>query len=211
MEQRSQLSPLLETGNIAFCPASPRGSACEIVSTGHAYPNGLIQSRFDNLIYVPCSAQGGIKVFKSHENGSLEWEGHIDIPYAIDNLSEDEDGTIWAAAIPHGPKFFQHTKDPFGYIPPSAVFTIQKLENGEYEWQKVLEDRDGEVLPGTTTVVHDVIAGRLFMSGEYYYQLVRSNPKSLTRTTLKTGGFSPFITICDSGRRRGTSRCGALI
>lgn len=106
-------------------------------------------------------------MFKSYANGSLEWQGHIDVPYAIDNLSEDEEGTIWAAAITHGPKFFWHIKDPLGYTSPSTIVRIRRLGNGGYEWHKILEDRDGEVLPGTTTVVHDVVAGRLIMSGEY--------------------------------------------
>ncbi len=34
------------------------------------------------------------------------------------------------------------------------------------EWEKVLEDRDGEVLPGTTTAIHDAKTGRLFLSSK---------------------------------------------
>lgn len=96
---------------------------------------------------------------------------HIAIPFAVDNLSEDAEGAIWAAAIPQGLKFFQHAKDPFGYTPPSTILKIRRRgddddddDNG-YDVEKVLEDRDGEMLPGTTTVVHDVTTGRLFMSG----------------------------------------------
>lgn len=118
---------------------------------------------------MPCSAQGGIKVLKPcGDNGSLELEGHINVPFAIDNLSEDEDGVIWAAAITHGPKFLRHIKNPFGYTSPSTVLKVQRTGSAVegYEYQKVVEDRDGEVLPGTTTVVHDVPTGRLFMSSE---------------------------------------------
>lgn len=139
-------------------------------------------------------------MFEVCENNALEFEQHIDIPYAIDNLSEDQDGTIWAAAITHGPKFFKHAKDPFSYTPPSTILKVQRKENNEYEFQKVLEDRDGEVLPGTTTVVHDIPSGRLFMSGELQAGDIDNNRPvpSLTQNLMQADSHlsSPFVMQC---------------
>lgn len=145
-----------------------RSVPCKIVSSGHSYPNGLIHSRVDQQIYLPSSAAGGVKVLRRHPDDSLELAHDVDLPYAIDNLSEDQNGDIWAAVIPRGVDFFKHTNSPFAFSPPSSVFKIRRGSNGTYDAkvEKVLEDRDGEVLPGTTTVVHDTITGRLFLSGK---------------------------------------------
>lgn len=43
------------------------------------------------------------------------------------------------------------------------------------EVKKVLEDWEGEVLPGATAVVHDAKTGRVFLSGV----------------------VSPFVTVCE--------------
>jgi hypothetical protein len=139
---------------------------CKIVSEGHGYPNGLLRSHLDGLVYVPKSAEGGITVLRPRKDHFLEFVEEIDIPYAIDNLSEDRDGVIWAAAIPNAIELLRQAKDPRHQSPSSSVFKISRVEKGGYEATKVLEDRYGQVMPGTTTVVHDVTTGRLFLSGK---------------------------------------------
>jgi arylesterase/paraoxonase len=44
---------------------------------------------------------------------------------------------------------------------------VRKTLNG-YEVIKILEDGKGEILPAATTVVHDAVTGRLFLSGEQF-------------------------------------------
>lgn len=163
----STLSPILGTGNIAFCSMN-QSTPCEIVSTGHSYPNGLLWSRFDRQIHLPSSGAGNIKAFKTQVNGSLELTQDIWLPYPLDNLSEDQNGDLWVAAIPKFiPDFLGHTSSPLTTFPPSSVFKISRSSNGTYtKVEKVLEDRDGEVMPGTTTAVHDVTTGRLFLGGK---------------------------------------------
>lgn len=72
----------------------------------------------------------------------------------MDNLSVDSNGDIFAASFPHLYKTARSFDDPFAVNPPSAVFRIRKLDGGEYEVKKMLED-DGGVLPGSTVAVHD--------------------------------------------------------
>lgn len=159
------LSPYLLTGDVTFCP-DDTSAPCKVVSQGYGYPNGLIQSRLDGLIYVPRASQGGVTVLRPKLGGDLEVVDEIDLPYAIDNLSEDKDGVIWAAVIPKGIELIGQAKDPRHRFPPSSVFKISRVEHNKYEVVKVLEDKDGEMLPGTTTVVHDAVKKRLFMSGK---------------------------------------------
>lgn len=163
------LSPVLLTGDVTFCPQDP-SAPCRIVSEGYGYPNGLIRSPIDGLIYVPESAQGGITVLRPTANDSLEVVDKIDLPYAIDNLSEDQNGSLWAAIIPRGVEIFKQSQDPHHYFPSSSVFKLPRDTGGNFITEKVLEDCEGSVLPGTTTVVHDARTGRLFLSGMYTFQ-----------------------------------------
>lgn len=166
--QRNHLSPVLLTGDVTFCPGEPsESSPCRIVSEGYGYPNGLMLSSVDGLLYVPEAAQGGITALRPTTNNSLETVYQIELPYAIDNLSEDQEGTIWAAIIPKGIEILKQSKDPRNYFPSSSVFKLTRNTAGKLVAEKVLEDKDGKVLPGTTAVVHDTKTGRLFLGGTY--------------------------------------------
>ncbi|GKT89663.1 serum paraoxonase arylesterase [Colletotrichum tofieldiae] len=162
--QKSLISPLLGQGDISFCSAS---SGCKRVSERHRYPNGLVRGR-DGLIYVPSAMAGGVQVYKVAE---------IPVPYSIDNLSVDGKGDIYAAVFPRGIEILQAAKDPLNISPKSAAVRIRKEGEGEgvYVWEKVIEDGAGEVLPGSTVVVHDAKTGRLFFGGV----------------------VSPFIAVCE--------------
>ncbi|KAH8904809.1 calcium-dependent phosphotriesterase [Coniochaeta sp. PMI_546] len=169
----ARLRAMLGKGDVTFCSYE---NECSIVSSGHYYPNGLLLHS-DGRLYVPSSAAGGINVYQPHRNGSLQKVGEIDAFYAIDNLSEDSNGDIFAAVFPLGVKNQAYVKSPFGPVPASTVLRIYKTQDSQsgYQWEKVLEDRDGEVLPAATVVVHDASTGRLFFSG----------------------ASSPFITVCN--------------
>lgn len=165
----SMLSPILATGNVAFCPMG-QATPCEIVSAGHSYPNGLLWSHVDQQLYLPSSGAGHVQSFKTQADGSLELAREIGLPHPPDNLSEDQNGDIWVAVIPRFfPDFLRHTWSPFTNSPPSSVFKISRSRNGTYQRvDKILEDRDGEVMPGTTTAVHDAGSGKLFLVGELH-------------------------------------------
>lgn len=168
----AKLGPLFGTGDVTFCPVA---GSCKQVSSGHVYPNGLIYSHVDGQIYVPSAGVGGVKIYKPQPGNELEYVSALDIFHAIDNLSEDSVGGIYAAVHSRGIEILKQVEDPLGIHPASAVIRIQRTEGGGFEWEKILEDRDGMVLPGTTTVVHDAKTGRLFLSGV----------------------MSPFITVCN--------------
>lgn len=154
---------MLGKGDVTFCSYDNR---CKIVSSGHSYPNGLLLHS-DGRLYVPSSAAGGVQVYQPQQEGSLDKIGSVDASYALDNLSEDRNGDIFAAAFPQGAKNQAYVESPFGPVPPATVLRIRKSQDSQagYEWEKVLEDRDGEVLPAAT--VHDASTRRLFLGGRY--------------------------------------------
>ncbi|KAK1962016.1 calcium-dependent phosphotriesterase [Colletotrichum sublineola] len=169
---KSLVSPLLGQGDVSFCSAS---SGCKRVSERHRYPNGLVRG-LDGLIYVPSVMTGGIQVYRVlSEDDGLQKVAEIPVPYAIDNLSVDSKGDIYAAVFPRAIEMLQATKDPLNAKPKSAAVRISKEGEGVYVWEKVIEDGASEVLPGSTVVVHDAKTGRLFFSGV----------------------LSPFIAVCE--------------
>ncbi|KAB5517362.1 hypothetical protein GE09DRAFT_979088 [Coniochaeta sp. 2T2.1] len=168
------LSPWLATGDVTYC--SP--TTCRIVSKSHKFPNGLLRSRREGLLYVPSSAGAGVYVYRILASHDLEQVAHIDIPWSLDNLSEDANGDIYAAAFPKPIEALTVFNGPeLKTYATATVLRIRKDEGAEggYVWDKILEDRDRVVLPGATTVVHDARTGRLFLSGN----------------------VSPFITVCE--------------
>ena len=64
---------------------------------------------------------------------------------------------------------FKGLANPYEEISPASVFRIRKEKSvdGElkYEVKKMVEDKEGRVIDGATTVVHDVRSGKLWIGG----------------------------------------------
>lgn len=120
----------------------------------------------------------------------------IEVGMPIDNLSVDANGDIFAAAFPDSLKLIKALKYATDLILPSTVWQISRVagENdesekekaggsGNYRVWKVLEDREGKVMPsGTTTAVHDAKTGRIFLGAVLGKHLTVCEP-NLTTTT----------------------------
>ncbi|KAK5064854.1 hypothetical protein LTR84_000688 [Exophiala bonariae] len=162
------LSPVLATGDLSYCSST---GVCKKVAGGFKFPNGLHLAS-DGLLYVPGAAAGGITVFKPAPDGSATKVHYIDLNYPIDNISEDTNGDLFAATLPKLISGLAGFDDPLNApTPPATVWRVRRLDREvadkyEYSLSKVIEDRDGEALPGTTTAIHDALTGRLFLSGE---------------------------------------------
>ncbi|KAK4637737.1 hypothetical protein CLAFUR0_02007 [Fulvia fulva] len=176
---RHELAPYISNGDITHC--SLDGSTCKVVQTGLAFPNGLLTGQDDGLLYVPSTYKGNIQIYRPLPDHSLERLGQIDVPYGLDNLSQDKDGDIWIAALPKPFEVLGAFEDPMNKVAPATILRARRKTAGEggrkVEWEaeKMLEDRDAEVLPGATTAVHDVKTGRVFVSGV----------------------TAPFVTVCE--------------
>lgn len=162
------LSPVFGTGDVSYCSST---GDCKKVAHGFKFPNGLHLGT-DGLLYVPSAAVGGITVFRVNPDGSVVRVHYIDLEYPIDNLSEDSDGDIYAATLPKPFQSLRSFNDPLNpKSAPSTVWRVRRLNKDvpkkyQYELTKVIEDAEGECLPGLTTVIHDAKTGKLFMSGK---------------------------------------------
>jgi hypothetical protein len=177
-------------GSVAYC--SPTGT-CHTASSNNRlkYPNGLSKGT-DGLIYVPSTADGTVKVFSLQHDNTLKLQHNIRTGIPLDNISPDANGDLYAAAFPIALKTLKGMADPYGETSPSTVIRIRKTVASEFDGEaryvveKVIEDKEGEIISGATTVRHDVKTGRLFIGGGYPL------PCQKMSANVHSGGTSVF-------------------
>ena len=162
------MSPLLGTADVTLCGAD---AFCVPVAEGLKFPNGLVRGN-DDLIYVPSSTHGDIKVYERLPNRTLHQIDEILTGYALDNINVDRKGDLYVSIFPRGIDVLKAFNDPWGSKAASAAIRITKGEDG-YKMEKIIEDGFGEVLPASTTVVHDAKTGRLFFSSKSWRHSLR--------------------------------------
>ena len=135
------------------------------------FPNGLTRG-MDGLFYVPSAIDGKIRVLALQPDKTLRLVDTISVGMSLDNLSPDANGDIYAAGFPNLYQSGQGFDDPYNEISRVTIWRIRKTVNlgarrVDYRVEKVLEDKEGKVVSGSTTIRHDVKTGRLFVSGEF--------------------------------------------
>jgi hypothetical protein len=89
----------------------------------------------------------------------------------LDNISPDANGDIYVAGFPSLYQSWKGLEDPYNENSPVTIWRIRKTvdvrkRKVDYRVEKVIEDREGKVLSGSSTVRHDAKTGRLFVSGK---------------------------------------------
>ncbi|CAK5265338.1 unnamed protein product, partial [Mycena citricolor] len=156
----------LDPGSVGWCHVS---SGCKVVASGIHGANGIIGSPGNSTFFVASTFTGGVTVFERQNDNAFLKTHHIPIDRAIDNLSMDENGAVWAAGIPIAPAMLRHIANPSSLSPSSAHVIAMNTGPGsfygeKYTVTKIFED-DGLLAPGTTTVAFDTRRNRLFLHG----------------------------------------------
>ncbi|KAJ7070140.1 hypothetical protein C8F01DRAFT_1115438 [Mycena amicta] len=161
-----------ESGSVGFCslPSHPDADPeCKIVAPNIHGANGIVRARANDTFFVANSLFGGITVLERQQDNTLLKTHTIPTDRALDNLSMDADGVIYAAGIPSIPAIAAHIANP-SLIAPSSVLAVAKnigpgsFYGDKFTVTKVFED-DGTMTSGTTTVTHDARRGKLFIHG----------------------------------------------
>ncbi|KAF1354291.1 calcium-dependent phosphotriesterase [Lizonia empirigonia] len=184
---RKQLEPIIGGGTVAYCDYQGDCHSATLppgldIRKNLRFPNGLAKGE-DGLIYVPSSADGTIKVFTLQPNQTLTPLHTIRVGMPLDNVSPDARGDLWVPGFPDTRQKFKGMADPYLHHSPATVFRVRKVKNAgadgklEYEVEKMIEDKEGKVISGATTVVHDVKTGRLFIGAAVSPYLVVCEPK----------------------------------
>ena len=115
---------------------------------------------------------------------------HLGMP--VDNLSVDQNGDIWAAALPKLLKVLESFGDPYNIDWPTTVWRMKKTAEG-YKTDKILEDAEATVVGSATVVRDDVKTGKLFMSGRFRAKTVWQR----IHVDASIGAVAPYLTICE--------------
>ncbi|KAF7296600.1 Serum paraoxonase/arylesterase 2 [Mycena chlorophos] len=158
----------LESGSVGFCSIVDASWECKIVAPNLHGANGIAAT--NDTFFVANCVFGGIYVLERQSDNALLQTHTIPTEHALDNLSIDEDGVVYAAGIPAGLTLLAHIADPKNKRSPSSAFAVSKnvgpgsFYGEKFVVEKVFED-DGALASGTTSVVHDVKRGKLYMNG----------------------------------------------
>ncbi|KAH7108297.1 calcium-dependent phosphotriesterase [Auriculariales sp. MPI-PUGE-AT-0066] len=161
---------------VTYCDVA---EGCRIVARRLVTASGIARGQ-SGEIYVANTFSSAISVFEEQADHSLVLTDTIPINAgALDGLSVDTDGSIYAAELPKVFTWkFQHLKDPKHLVPSSALkITLNTDESSyygqKYKIEKVLEDA-GKTASGMTSVVHDKTRGKIYLHGEHTFSQMLS-------------------------------------
>jgi len=161
--------------SIGYCHVD---EGCKFATPSILEANGI--ASVNDTFYVANALIGTVTVLERQSDNSLVLTDVIPTDRVLDNVSIDEDGMVWVAALSNLIKTFKdHFPNPQLPSPSSALRvslnTGQAVFYGhKFKVEKVFED-SGAIASGVTSVVHDAKRGRLFLHGLSSPQLVVCN------------------------------------
>lgn len=139
---------------------------------GLVYANGLQVANDDSILIVTHTiGREVIFLDRDRVTGELKEFQRLNMMTGADNISVDEEGSIWIAAHPQLLKFSNHANNPMSPS-PSQVFKLKRSEDG-YEMEKVFEN-DGEMISASSVAVH--VNGNLFVGGVFDDKIIKITP-----------------------------------
>ncbi len=136
------------------------GTIWRVAADGLRFANGIDLSRDGTRLYVAETAGRSVKLFdRNVETNLLAAAGEIKLDASPDNLTVDENGTVWVAALPKPLTTPIHRENPES-LSPSQVIQI----GADDKPQTVYLD-DGEELSASTAAAH---ADRRLLIGGLY-------------------------------------------
>ncbi|KAJ3772107.1 hypothetical protein FB446DRAFT_65717 [Lentinula raphanica] len=151
--------------SIGYCHSE---QGCKLVVDKFYSANGIALAP-NNTVYVASASGLEIKMFERQDDNSLVYVEKVHTETPIDNLSIDQEGTVYAAGAPKSVELMKHIFNSSHPSPVCGWAVSQNTGEGafygeKYKVQKAYEN-DGTIASGSTTVVHDAERGRLFMHG----------------------------------------------
>ncbi len=127
------------------------GSNYDVVADKIAYANGINYDNERKLLYVASPRGFLIKVYKTNQDGTLDFQADIDCNSGIDNIELDENGKLW---IGSHPKLLSFTSYAAGgsEIAPSEIVTIAYHSQDQYEVESIYEN-DGSHMSASTVAI----------------------------------------------------------
>ncbi|MEO1251747.1 MAG: SMP-30/gluconolactonase/LRE family protein [Pseudomonadota bacterium] len=136
------------------------GTGWRVAASGLRFANGIAANADGDRLYVAETSGGAVKIFdRNAQTGALDAVASIALPAAPDNLTLDEDGAIWVAALPK-PLATPIVKANPSATAPSAIYRIV----GEGPPEAVYRDDGSEISLATAAARRGskIVIGALF-------------------------------------------------
>ncbi|KIY65971.1 hypothetical protein CYLTODRAFT_399526 [Cylindrobasidium torrendii FP15055 ss-10] len=157
------VSPSMTVG---FCHVD---SGCKNALTGLSLPNGIVTNG-NGTYYVASVLKQGYIVAERQEDDTLVYTETIPTEHlGDDNLTLDENGALWSAALLRLADIGKGMKNatfpsPSGAVRISINTGLDSFYGAKYNVENVVED-DGSFLSYITTIAHDSRRGKLYFHG----------------------------------------------
>lgn len=130
------------------------------VASGISYANGVNYDKKRNLLFVASPRKFLIKVYKTNEDGSLDFIENIDCGTGVDNIEFDTDGHLWIGAHPNLLTFISYAKGKENYS-PSEIIKINYKGKNDYSVETIYLE-DGKTMSASTVAAP---FGNLLLTG----------------------------------------------
>lgn len=127
------------------------GNSFTDVASGIAYANGIMADQQRGLMYVASPRDFLIKVYQIGDGGSLSFIEDVDCGTGVDNLTLDNDGSIWVGCHPSLLTFTAYASGGRDKS-PSELIKIEYRDKGDYEVTSLAID-DGHSMSAATVAI----------------------------------------------------------
>ena len=150
------------------------GTTYREVANEIAYANGINYDTNRNLLFVASPRKFLVKVYKTIDDGSLEFIENIDCGTGVDNIEFDNEGHLWIGAHPNLLKFASYAKGKVEHS-PSEIIKIDYKNTNNYSVESIYLN-DGKNMSASTVAAP---FGDLIITGnvmdDFFLILKRSN------------------------------------
>ncbi|KIY65969.1 hypothetical protein CYLTODRAFT_399519 [Cylindrobasidium torrendii FP15055 ss-10] len=147
--------------SIGYCHVD---EGCKIIMDGLLKPNGLATTG-NGTFYIVDSLWTDVIIAEQREDGKLVQVDTIPTETISDNVSIDEQGSVWIAGLPNTIVAVKGMRDVRTRVPSRFIrASVGTAPNEKYHVENILQD-DGQLLPFQTTVVHDSRRHKLYAHG----------------------------------------------
>lgn len=130
------------------------------VTSGISYANGINYDAKRNLLFVASPRKFLVKVYKTNDDGSLDFIENIDCGTGVDNIEFDTEGHLWIGAHPNLLKFASYAKGKEDYA-PSQIIKIDYQGTNNYTVESIYLE-DGKTMSASTVAAP---FGNLLLTG----------------------------------------------
>ncbi|MFT5216805.1 MAG: arylesterase/paraoxonase [Glaciecola sp.] len=130
------------------------------VASGISYANGVNYDKKRKLLFVASPRKFLIKVYKTNEDGSLDFIENIDCGTGVDNIEFDTDGHLWIGSHPNLLKFASYAKGKEKHS-PSEIIKINYKGKNDYSVETIYLE-DGKTMSASTVAAP---FGNLLLTG----------------------------------------------